>query len=59
EYVIKGVIDAENEAVNQYKKIIKLCEGEDYVTQDIVITILGDEESHRTVFEGYLKEYSR
>lgn len=59
EYVIKGVIDAENEAVNQYKKIIKLCEGEDYVTQDLVITILGDEESHRTVFEGYLKEYSR
>ncbi len=56
--VIKGVIDAEKSAVKQYKNIIKLCEGEDYVTQDLVIQNLGDEESHRTVFEGFLKEYT-
>jgi bacterioferritin len=57
--VIKGVIDAENSAVEQYNKIINICEGSDYVTQDMAIKILTDEESHRTVFVGYLKEYSR
>ncbi len=59
EYVIRGVIDAENSAIEQYNKLIKLCDGVDYVTQDMVITLLADEESHRTVFEGYLKEYTK
>lgn len=58
-HVIRGVIDAENEAIAQYKKIIGLCEGEDYVTQDLCIRLLADEESHRTIFEGFLKEYTR
>ena len=58
EYVIRGVIDAEKQAIEQYKEIIKLCDGEDYVTQDLVIGLLADEESHKTIFEGYLKEYS-
>lgn len=57
--VIKGVIDAENAAIEQYNKIISLCEGKDYVTQDLAVKILSDEESHRTVFAGFLKEYSR
>ncbi len=59
EYVIKGVIDAENSAIEGYNKLIKDCDGIDYVTQDLVITLLGDEESHRTIFEGYLKEYKK
>jgi len=59
EYVIKGVIDAENSAVEQYNKLVQLCDGVDYVTQDLVIGLLADEESHRTIFEGYLKEYSK
>lgn len=59
EYVIKGVIEAENDAIDQYNKLIQLCDGVDYVTQDLVITLLADEESHRTIFEGYLKEYSK
>jgi bacterioferritin len=59
EYVIRGVIDAENSAIEGYNKLIKECDGVDYVTQDLVITLLGDEESHRTVFEGYLKEYKK
>lgn len=59
EYVIKGVIDAENSAIKGYNKLIKDCDGIDYVTQDLVITLLGDEESHRTIFEGYLKEYKK
>jgi bacterioferritin len=57
--VIRGVLRAENEAIDHYKKLIKLTDGEDYVTQDLAITILADEEGHRQQFEGYLKEYSK
>lgn len=59
EYVIKGVIEAENDAIEQYNKLIKMCDGGDYVTQDLVIGLLADEESHRTIFQGFLKEYSK
>ena len=59
ECVIRGVIDAENSAIEGYNKLIKDCDGVDYVTQDLVITLLADEESHRTIFEGYLKEYKK
>ena len=57
-YVIKGVIDAENDAITHYNYMIQLCDGVDYVTQDLCITLLADEESHRTIFSGFLKEYS-
>lgn len=57
--VIKGVIDAEQAAIEHYGKLIKMSEGRDYVTQDLVITILGDEESHRREFIGFLKEYEK
>jgi len=56
--VIKGVIEAEEDAIKTYNEIIKLCESNDYVTQDIAITLLTDEESHRALFQGFLKEYS-
>ncbi|MEZ6092708.1 MAG: ferritin-like domain-containing protein [Pirellulaceae bacterium] len=55
--VIKGVIAAEQSAIEQYKKIIRLCDGVDYVTQDLCITALGDEEEHLQEFRGFLKEY--
>lgn len=55
--VIKGVIDAENEAIKHYNYLIRLCDGIDYVTQDMAVTILGDEEGHRREFQGFLKEY--
>jgi bacterioferritin len=57
--VIKGVIEAEEGAIAQYNKIIRLCEGVDYVTQDMVIGILGGEEDHRREFIGFLKEYEK
>jgi bacterioferritin len=57
--VIKGVIRAEEGAMAQYNKIIRLCEGRDYVTQDQVIQILGSEEDHRREFVGFLTEYNR
>jgi bacterioferritin len=55
--VIKGVIAAEEAAIAHYNRIIKLCDGIDYVTQDMVIEILGGEEDHRREFIGFLKEY--
>ena len=57
--VIKGVIDAEDGAIAQYNKIIKLCDGTDYVTQDMCVTLLGSEEEHRREFIGFLKEYQK
>lgn len=57
--VIKGVIDAENAAIEQYEKIIRLCDGFDYVTQDMCITLLADEQQHRREFVGFLKEYEK
>ena len=57
--VIEGVLKAEEEAINHYRSIIKLTDGEDYVTQDLAITLLSAEEAHRQQFQGYLKEYTR
>ena len=57
--VIHGVIEAENCAIEQYNKIIRLCDGIDYVTQDLCIKLLADEETHRREFRGFLKEYEK
>src|ERR671928_1998467 len=56
-HIIKGVIEAETGAINHYNEIIEFCEGRDPVTQDMVIDILHDEEGHRRLFEGFLREY--
>jgi bacterioferritin len=56
-HVIKGVIEAENGAIEHYNRIIEFTDGVDFVTQDMVIAILRDEEGHRRLFEGYLREY--
>jgi bacterioferritin len=55
-HVIKGVIDAETSAIELYNKIIEVTEEVDPVTNDMVIAILRDEEGHRRLFEGYLRE---
>lgn len=57
--IIKAVIGAEEGAIAQYKKIIKAVEGEDYVTQDLCIKLLADEEEHLIQFKGFLKEYTQ
>ncbi|HEY7311769.1 MAG TPA: ferritin-like domain-containing protein [Gemmataceae bacterium] len=57
--VIRGVLEAEEEAINHYRSLIKLTDGEDYVTQDLAIKLLADEEGHRQQFQGYLKEYTK
>jgi bacterioferritin len=55
--VIKGVIEAENGAIDHYNQLIEATEGIDPVTNDMVIAILHDEEGHRRLFEGFLREY--
>src|SRR3712207_6406155 len=56
-HVIKGVIEAETGAIEHYNRIIEFTEGRDPVTQDMVIAILHDEEGHKRLFEGFLREY--
>lgn len=56
-HVIKGVIDAETKAIEHYTRIIEETEEADPVTQDMVIAILRDEQGHRKLFEGFLREY--
>jgi bacterioferritin len=58
-YVIRAVIEAEEAAINHYKSIIKATDGEDYVTQDLCIRLLADEEEHVVLFRGFLKEYAK
>jgi len=55
--VIHGVLDAEASAIRQYQKIIELCDGADYVTQDMCIGIMGDEQEHHREFVEFLAEY--
>lgn len=56
-HVIRGVIDAENGAIAHYNNIIEATEGVDHATQDIVIDILRDEQGHKRMFEGFLREF--
>jgi bacterioferritin len=56
-HVIKGVIDAEDGAIRHYTRIVEETEEVDPVTQDMVIEILHDEQGHRRLFEGFLREY--
>ncbi len=56
-HVIRGVIEAESGAISHYERIIEACEGRDPVTQDMVVAILRDEQQHRRLFEGFLREY--
>ncbi len=55
--VIKGVMKTEQAVITLYNKVIRQCEGKDYVTQDLLISLLGQEEGHFIEFEGFLKEY--
>lgn len=54
--VIRGVVEAEQGAIEQYQKLIDLCDGIDPVTQDLCVRLKGDEEEHRRLFKGFLAE---
>jgi bacterioferritin len=55
--IIRGVIEAETGAIEHYNKVIEFTDPIDPVTNDMVIAILRDEEGHRRLFEGFLREY--
>src|SRR3954471_8093498 len=56
-HVIRGVIEAETGAIEHYTRIIEETDDVDPVTQDMVIAILHDEQGHKRLFEGFLREY--
>ncbi len=45
-HIVKGVIEAETGAIEHYNRVIEVTDGVDWVTQDMVIAILRDEEGH-------------
>ncbi|WP_435177857.1 ferritin-like domain-containing protein [Halorussus sp. AFM4] len=55
--VINGVLDAEEDAIETYRSLITAAGDDDPVTEDIAVTILADEEAHRTEFRGFKREY--
>jgi bacterioferritin len=56
--VIRGVLDAEEAAIETYRELVEAAEAaNDPVTEDLAVTILADEEAHRTEFRGFEKEY--
>lgn len=57
--LIRGVIEAESGAIAHYSRIVAETAEVDPVTQDMVIDILRDEEGHRRLFEGFLREYEQ
>ncbi len=56
-HVIRGVIKAETGAIEHYTRMIEETDGVDPVTQDMATEILADEQKHRRLFEGFLREY--
>ena len=56
-HVIRGVIEAEQGAIEHYSRIVEQTDQIDPVTQDMVIDILHDEQGHKRLFEGFLREY--
>jgi bacterioferritin len=57
--VIEGVLEAEEDAIQTYRDLIAAAEeADDPVTEDLAVTILADEEAHRTEFRGFRKEYA-
>jgi bacterioferritin len=58
--VINGVLDAEEGAIETYRALIHAAEAaDDPVTEDLAVTLLADEEAHRTEFRGFKKEYDQ
>ncbi|MFC6766184.1 ferritin-like domain-containing protein [Natrinema soli] len=58
--VIDGVLDAEEDAIQMYRDLISAAtDADDPVTEDLAVTILSDEEAHRTEFRGFRREYKQ
>lgn len=57
--VIKGVIAAEESAIEGYMRVIEASRDVDPVTEDLAINLMADEQDHRREFVGFLKEYEK
>ena len=55
-HVVRGVIEAERGAIEHYTSLIEATDGFDWVTQDMTIAVLRDEQGHLRLFEGFLRE---
>jgi len=56
--VIDGVIQAENDAIDGYRTLIRVAQAEeDYVTEDLAVQLLAGEEAHLSEFRSYRREY--
>ncbi|OIB56024.1 ferritin-like domain-containing protein [Natrialba sp. SSL1] len=56
--VIEGVLEAEDDAIETYRALHEAAsEANDPVTEDVAVSILSDEEAHRTEFRGFQKEF--
>lgn len=53
--VLQGALEAERAAIDHYRNIIKATQEEDPVTADLATQLLADEEEHRSLFEGFLR----
>ena len=51
-----GAIKSEDAAIAQYERIIRLCDGHDFVTLDLVIELLIDERERRQRLAALLAE---
>src|SRR4029077_9855469 len=56
-HVIRGVIKAETGAIEHYTRIVKVTPRGAPVAQGMTIERLHDEQGHRRLFEGFLREY--
>ena len=56
--VVKGAILAQETAIAQYQKIIRLCDTFDVVTQDIIVALVSDEGELLHRFLGFLAEHT-
>ncbi|KDE58922.1 rubrerythrin [Halostagnicola sp. A56] len=56
--VIEGVLEAEDDAIETYRSLLEAAQSaNDPVTEDVAVTILSDEEAHRSEFRGFEKEF--
>lgn len=55
--VVEGVIEAEKEAIETYRKLIEAAEeANDPVTEDLAVQLLAEEEAHVTEFRGFRRD---
>ena len=55
-HIVEGVIEAERGAIAHYSRLVELTAESDPATNDMVVTILRDEQAHLRLFEGFRRE---